>query len=307
MERALIVYNPRARTAPKREALQVAALSLRPSGWHIDLHATEGPGHGRELAQEAALAGCSVVFACGGDGTINEVVNGLAGSDAALGIVRGGMGNVLAKEFGVPRNPEQALKVLLDGRRRRFDLGLAGERYFLAMAGAGFDATVVDHVPGTPKKVMGTASYVLLGLPQLFAYRPRRVRLLIDGKEKEVDLFWLLLGNTRSYGGVIDITQRAVVDDGLLDTYAFTGRGPRWITTTALRLALKRVDGAAGVAYRRAKRVEIATPGVPLQVDGEFIGESPVTFTVAPRALTVLLPHGKGGHLFSQEAEPARR
>src|SRR5207237_2489341 len=83
-----------------------------------------GPGHATELARAAAASGVSVVFACGGDGTLNEVVNGLAGGDAAVGVLRGGMGNVFAKEIGVPKSPEMALRCLVDGERRRFDLGV---------------------------------------------------------------------------------------------------------------------------------------------------------------------------------------
>src|SRR5687768_15619252 len=101
--------------------------------WQVELKATRRAGHATELAAEASLSGKKVAFACGGDGTVNEVVNGLAGGSCALGLVRGGMGNVFAKEIGVPRRLEQALQLLVNGETRRFDLGMAGRRYFLLM------------------------------------------------------------------------------------------------------------------------------------------------------------------------------
>lgn len=281
---------------------------------------TAAVGHAAELAREAA-AKAAVVFACGGDGTINEVANGLVGSESALGVLRGGMGDVFGKEVGIPRRPEAALRLLLEGERRRFDLGTATgpniaclpapgtalaaqRRYFLLLAGVGFDAEVVRRVPPQPKRRLGTASYVLWGLRELARYRPLRARVQLDGgDEREVDLFWLLLGNTRSYGGVIDITARAVVDDGLLDAYIFAGRGLGWAIATGLRIALRRQDGARGVWSGRVAELAVTTPGLPLQADGEYFGQTPVTFGVAHAALDVLVPQGGADHLFAAPAQ----
>jgi YegS/Rv2252/BmrU family lipid kinase len=244
------------------------------------------------------------VFACGGDGTVNEVANGLAGSDVALGLVRGGMGNVFAKEIGAPRSPEAALRVLLDGERARFDLGTANGRHFLLMAGLGFDAAVVRRVPPGAKRRFGSTSYVLWGVRELLRYHPRRVRYRIDGEEREEELFWLLLGNTRSYGGVIDIAGRAVADDGLLEAYAFADRGPLRLPLTALRIALRRHEGGShGTTYRRVRRLEVLTAGWPVQADGEYFGETPMTFSISPRALVVLLPRGRGRQLLTPKAK----
>jgi YegS/Rv2252/BmrU family lipid kinase len=301
-------------------------------GWAIDLRVTEGAGHAEQLARDAAAAGCSVVFACGGDGTLNEVVNGIVGTEAAAGVLRGGMGNVFAKEIGVPKAPEQALRCLFDGDRRRFDLGVVrplpltpsflrpgsgqastergdltsgglseetwASRYFLVMAGVGFDGAVVKKVPSRPKRWLGSTSYVLWGLRELLHYRPRQARISLDGIEQEVELYWLLLGNTRSYGGVLDITRRAVVDDGKLDAYVFGGRGLGWLAQTAARLVLRKQEGAPGVTFERVRELEVSTEGLLVQVDGEYVGETPAQFGVAPGAIEVLLPKGGGAQLF---------
>jgi YegS/Rv2252/BmrU family lipid kinase len=297
VKRARIVYNPKARNAPLRERLLAAARAAAPD-WEIDLVETSAAGHAISLSREAAASGAGAVFACGGDGTVNEVVNGLAGSACALGVIRGGMGDVFAKEVGIPRKVETALTLQLTGDRRRFDLGRAGERYFLLMAGIGFDAAVVRAVPNPAKKRLGSTSYALWGARLLPVYQPPNVQLSIDGEARESELFWALLGNTRSYGGIIDITSQALVDDGLLDAYLFEGRGLAWEALTALKLALRRHAGAKGVTHRRLRELTIETPGLAVQADGEYLGETPMRFTVAAAALDVLLPAGRGRDLF---------
>ncbi len=270
-------------------------------GWQIDLEFTRAPGHGIQLAREATASGVDTVIACGGDGTLNEVINGLAGSETRLALLRAGTGNVFAKEVGVPRDLEEALSVLVDGEERRFDLGLAGGRYFLLMCGIGIDAEIVRRVPSSPKRLLGTAIYGLWGMVVLPIFRPRRVSLKVDGEEDahDVDLSWLLLGNTRSYGGVIDITSHAVADDGLLDAYIFAGNSYHWAASTVMRVALKRQKHAPGIYTRRLREIEILTPGLPVQADGEYIGRTPIKVSVVPRALSILLPSGRRQQLLS--------
>jgi diacylglycerol kinase family enzyme len=184
---------------------------------------------------------------------------------------------------------------------RRFDLGRANERYFLLMAGVGFDAEVVQRTPSRWKRLIGSTSLAIEALNELPRYRSRRARLLIDGAASETDVYWLLLGNTRSYGGIIDITSQAVVDDGLLDAYVYAGSGVFWALSTAARIALRRPERARGVSFQRVEQLEIATAGLPVQVDGEYIGETPMTFSVERQALSVLLPGERGRQLLGGE------
>lgn len=298
MERACIVFNRYARNAPPVDRLRAAIAGAGP-GWQVDILDTGAPGHGIDLAREAAASGARAVFACGGDGTVNEVVNGLAGTDCALGVLRGGMGNVFAKEVGISRRPERALISQLDGDRRRFDLGLVNDRRFLLMAGVGIDAEVVRAVPESWKRKLGSTSYALWAVKLLLRYRPTLTELTIDGESRQANLFWLLLGNTRSYGGIADITAEALVDDGCLDAYLFAGRGYAWVALTALKLALRRHSNARGVSYHRLHRLTIETPGLAIQADGEYIGQTPATFSVEPQSLDVLLPKGRAQELFT--------
>ena len=272
-------------------------------GWDVDVRASEAEMHAAALAREAAAAGSQVVFACGGDGTLNEVINGLVGTPARLAVLRGGTGNVFGKEVRVPRKLEAALEVIDRGREYRFDLGYAeGEgvagtsalgrkrRYFLLMAGAGFDGAVVRRVPKRPKRLLGTASYVIWGAAEALRFKSREVSLVLDGQRRtDPRLYWLLLGNTRSYGGVADVALKAIADDGLLDVYMFAGGGIPWIIATGARIALKRHQHARGVDYACARSLTIETPGLQVQADGEYFGESPMTLGVETRVLPVLL------------------
>jgi YegS/Rv2252/BmrU family lipid kinase len=259
--------------------------------------------HAATLAREAAAAGSKVIFACGGDGTVNEVINGIVGTPASLGILRAGTGDVFGKEVRIPRKLEPALEVLAAGHTYHFDLGFAqGEgiagtgaekrRYFLLMCGIGFDGAVVRRVPSAPKRVLGTTSYVIWGAAEALRFKSRPVRVLLDDEPLDTNLYWMLLGNTRSYGGVADVAMHAVADDGLLDVYMFTGGGIPWMFRMGARIALKRHHGAPDVSYALARTVALETPGLEVQADGEYFGQSPMTFGIEQKALPVLLMPG---------------
>lgn len=281
-------------------------------GWDIEVRESEARLHARTLAREEARKGASVVFACGGDGTVNEVINGLAGTGACLGVLRAGTGNVFGKEVSIPRRIEDALEVLDGGREYQFDLGVArgsvdgadddGSRLFLLMAGVGFDGAVVRHVPSRPKRLLGTTSYLLWGAAEAVRFKSRPVALVVDGERLEIHSYWLLFGNTRSYGGVADVAMNAVVDDGLLDVYVFSGEGFGWMVGMSARIALKRHQSARDVTYALARDVFVETPGLAVQADGEYFGETPMRFEVAQRTLRVLLAAGAGDHLLGGSA-----
>ncbi len=305
-QRALFIVNPVARGAPPQEKLRRALVWLESRGWQAELTLTERKGHAIDLAREAAQGGFAAVVACGGDGTVNEVANGLATSDTPLAVVRGGTANVWAKEVKIPRDPLKAVRLLCEGEKRRIDLGLAeppaGEgRYFLLMAGVGLDGHVVSRVPDDFKQRLGAAAYVLHGLREALRYRSSETTVIIDGEPLTIDLTWLLVGNTRSYGAVIDITRHARADDGLLDVYAFSGHGIRRMAMHGLRILARRHDRAPNVFYRQAQTVELPSPCVlPVQVDGDYLGMTPLTLRVVPNALSVVVPAGLKSPLFGR-------
>jgi YegS/Rv2252/BmrU family lipid kinase len=276
---------------------------------------TAGAGDATAMARDGAARGIDIVIGHGGDGTLNEIANGLAGTRTALAVLRGGTANVWAKEIGVPRKPIAAMRAIVAGERRRIDLGRAGEQHFLLMAGVGFDALIVRRVGSRAKRRLGALAYVLAGFVPLLRQRAWAVEMAVDSlplgegaaglapaaadPAAESSLFWLLLGNTRSYAGVVQVAHRARADDGLLDAVLMRRGGLRRIIADAARLLLRRHDRSPNVRYARTAALNIETPGLPVQVDGEYLGETPMRFGIAPGALEVIVPAGLRSPLFA--------
>ena len=297
--RVLLLRNPRARRAPSEAALRAAAAPLVEGGWHIDVRSTAGPGDASRIAADAAAEGLDAVVAVGGDGTVHEAVQGLAGTATALGVVPAGTANVWARESGAPRGVRRALAFLARARAARIDVGRATfpdgtSRRFLLMCGVGLDAEVVRRIGagGAAKRLVGPAWYAAMALAVGARTRPARAVIEIDGAPIERDLHLAVIGNTRLYAGFAHLTGDALADDGALDVAAFSGGGLAdrvRLAARALRGGLARRAGG-GIDYARGAEVRIASePPLPVQADGELLGETPVTLTVEPRALTVLL------------------
>jgi YegS/Rv2252/BmrU family lipid kinase len=262
-------------------------------------------GHALELTRAAVAAGHEMVIAAGGDGTLNDAIQGLAGSTTALGVLPMGTVNVWAREIGIPLGATEAREVLLHGARRRVDLGRAGARYFLMMAGVGFDAEVVKRVERNWLKRFGLklldyiATAGSLGLTQ----QPAKLTLRIAGQRRKMSALMIVIGNTRLYGGAMQFTRRAVADDGLLDVVVIGGGGWARRAGVFLRAFLRRPSLGPDVRYERVRSVRLeSTPPLPIQVDGDIIGSLPMTFTIAPDALWVIVPRNAPQRLFSRSA-----
>lgn len=265
---------------------------------------TDGPGSARRLAGEAVAAGMRLVVAAGGDGTVNEVIQALADHPAtALGVLPLGTVNVWAREVNIPLNLAEARMVLLQGVRRRIDLGRAGNRYFLLMAGIGIDAEVARRVEHQVLKRFGLKllGYLATAGVLSFTQRPAKIWVRRDGRRRSTHAVQILIGNTRLYGGALAFTQRAVADDGWLDVVFVGGRLLRHRAQVFVRALLRRPSLGPHARYDRIRsiRLESTTP-LSVQVDGEVIGYLPMTFTAHPRALTVVVPPTAPDGLFSQ-------
>jgi YegS/Rv2252/BmrU family lipid kinase len=291
--RALLVVNPNAGLGLWPGA-QPAAERLGAAGWLVDVIQTEYEGHGTELARQAVAKGYHVAIGCGGDGTLNELIQGLVGSTTALGLIPMGTANVLAREVGVPLDPVKAAEVLLTGHVRPVDVGRAGERAFLMMAGIGLDADVVrevQHAPRRPPRWLKAPLLALGTARRVFTYPGTTMHLTLDGTVEHGRVLMVVVGNIRSYAGVFQITDEADWCDGLLDVVVFYSGGLLVKLGNLGSVVLRRHKHRQGVAYHRVRRVRIwTTHPCPVQVDGDMVGETPMTFTVEPRALRVLMP-----------------
>jgi YegS/Rv2252/BmrU family lipid kinase len=296
--RAVVIVNPAAgggRTARVWRRLRDVAAATLP----FDLAETRGPGDGERLAREAAAAGAPLVVAVGGDGTLNEVVNGVraAGAEATVGAVLTGRGCDACRNFGVPRDPADAVRALAGGRDARFDLGRAEwadgrRRWFAISCGAGFDAAVARRAAGF--RARGAVSYVVAVLASLHAHRPAPATLEIDGvRGAEAPITLAVAANAKYFGGGMKIAPDADPADGALDLVVVGEVGRfelvRWLPSifSGGHLAHPRIS------VRRVRRVTIDAPSpLPTHVDGEPVGTTPVVIAVEPGALRLRVPRG---------------
>jgi len=300
----MVIFNPAAGQAEALvRDLNAAADVWRAHGWQVLLRPTAAAGDGSRLAREAAEQGYDLVVAAGGDGTINEVVNGLAGTATALATLPLGTMNVWARELKLPLQPLPAAEAMLAWKVRPIDLGRAGERFFLLMAGIGFDAAITAGVKTEEKRRLGALAYVLRGIEAALNIRGTRARLILDGRTIKGRILMAVVGNSQLYGGLVKITHRASIDDGLLDVCVIRGDNFFSALRHAIAILRRRHGRDPEIAYYRARTIQVvARPRLPVQVDGDAIGQTPMTFQVAPGALHALLPTDLPEDLVQQPA-----
>lgn len=306
--RAMLVFNPIAGQADVFEHDILAACEVwRRHGWSVEVRPTAEPGDGERLAREAAAQGYDLVVAAGGDGTVNEVVNGLAGTQTALAALPLGTVNVWVREIGMPLQPRAAAEAMLHAQIRPIDLGRAGDRYFLLMAGVGFDAAVTAEVRPQAKRRLGIFAYLIRAYDLAWRFRGTRARVVIDGRAVRSRVLMVVIGNSQLYGGVLKLTGRASIDDGLLDVCIIKGNTLRGAPLRLLSLLLQRVTLDPQLEYHRGRMVRIETrERLPVQVDGDHIGQTPMHFEAAPGALRALLPSTLPTDLLHDNHKPAR-
>ncbi|MDA8173215.1 MAG: diacylglycerol kinase family lipid kinase [Nitrospiraceae bacterium] len=284
---ACIIWNPASlRGSQKKVALAVRLLEE--AGIKTQPIQTAHKGHGIELAKKAAQEGVDIVIAAGGDGTFNEVANGLAGSGVAMAIIPMGTTNVLAKELHIPKDVEGAVKLVINrmekGRAKPVYLGHLGfenglQRKFLLMAGVGFDGEAVYRVATAAKGSPGKIGYIMGGLKLLAGWKPGRLSLKIDGG-REIAASSVIVCKAARYGGYMKAAPEADISSPYLYAVAVCGFGKLDI----LRFALGFLAGAhttmKGVLYTRCSSIQISgTPHV--QADGDYIGKGPLSIEIA--------------------------
>jgi diacylglycerol kinase (ATP) len=278
-----------------RARLDSSVRILKDSGAHVELIATQGPLMAGELALKAVEAGCGLILAAGGDGTINEVVNGIAGSDVLFGVLPAGTANVLANEIGLPNRPDHAAKQLLDAIPVRIALGSLERpdqprRHFVLMAGVGLDARIVYELDMDLKGKLGKLAYWHGGFRQ-FGRPVPRFHLSVNGSQYCAS--FALITRVRNYGGDFEIARSVRLTDNDFEVVIFQNHEWQDYLRFFGAVMTNRLHSTSGVAIMRATGVEVSAPEdqrIYIQTDGEAVGVLPATISIVPDALTLMLP-----------------
>ncbi len=283
MNRICIILNPAARgVKPRLRRLEKIAPGAI-------IKTTSSPGDAEAQAERAVSQGFETIVAAGGDGTINEVVNGIGSAPVALGILPMGTVNVFALEMGIPFNLERAWRVVREHHVRAIDLANANGHLFVQMAGVGLDAQIVERNNRHIKQVLGPLSY-LLTATQVAVQKPPRLRVSAEGRPT-VEGSFVLVGNGRFYGGPFSLFNEAEMQDGLLDVCVFKSMNYLALIRYFRGALFGSLSKFSDVHYFKARRLVVkADRVVPLEADGELAGHSPVEFSVRRRKLRVLVP-----------------
>jgi len=304
LQNALMIHNPNAGKggSGRRPLLDQARHIFATRGIDADLAETTGPGHATEIAARAAAENRGLVIACGGDGTLNEIVNGLAahhnGHRVPLALLPGGTANILAKELGLPWNIPKAAQKLVHGEVKEIALGLATpleqpekKKYFLSVAGAGPDGMIVYSVSLGLKSRVGILAYWWEGLREVFRYKFPHFRV-ISG-DLRIDASLVIVGRTQNYGGPFKITTEADLFEDRFEILTLATRSGLRYLSYLPSLWLNKLRGTPGLEFFKSDSVlcePLDSNPVHAQIDGEPLARLPVEFRIIPHALKLLVP-----------------
>jgi len=304
----LIIVNPASGAGRTGRGWPAVAGRLREAGLDFDFAMTSCPGEAIELSRVAVGEGRSLIVAAGGDGTINEVVNGFfeAGervpNGSRLGVLPTGTGGDFRRTMGFPQDPAEAAAIFRTGRTRRIDAGRVTctatggghvVRHFVNIADAGIGGDVVARVNNGPRLINGELTFTLAALITLLRWRNKPMTVEVDGVKRELVAQQVVVANCQYFGGGMRVAPRAVPDDGLLDV-VIAGDMGLWENLRGLSEIRKGAHLDAGhpkISHTLAKRVEVSSPEfVRVDTDGEQPGLLPAVFEVMPAALEVVCP-----------------
>lgn len=284
----LLLYNPASGRQTRLEEIARVCRLLDGHGWAVLPVPTRGPGTAARQVMEHRDE-IDTVIVLGGDGTIHEVLQALPGSGLTLGILPGGTANVLARETGMPGRLEEAAAAMVQGRPTMVSAGLAGGRYFLAMAGIGFDAAVVEGLSSRLKTRLGRGAFAWEAFRQLRRYHFRPARFLINGGIHEAP--FAVVSNIRLYAGGFVMAPSGSLTEDTFDLCLFTGYGLTRYLRYWFALMRGRHLQLPEIIHRKAKELIIeGDPAIPVQLDGEPAGRLPVRIVCHPEAVRLILP-----------------
>jgi diacylglycerol kinase (ATP) len=287
-----VILNPNARSAENTAALREKFGRLGPN----EINVTAEPGDARRIAHAAACAGYDVIISAGGDGTLNEVINGVAeeSSPTRIAIVPLGTGNDFARSIGLPASIDECLDIIANGQARPIDLVRVTSdqvRYFINVSTGGFSGLVDENLTPEIKKTWGPLAYLRSAaavLPELRAYK---TKITFDETETlELGLHNVIIGNGRYVAGGIPVAPEALVNDGLADVVLIPEKPKTELAILVAQILLGKHLPSKSIVYRRARKVTVRSePGMWFNVDGELVGNEPASFEVIPGAIQFIV------------------
>jgi diacylglycerol kinase (ATP) len=288
MRYALIV-NPAAKSGKNKEFLPKIKSYFSRKKYSLHVFPTQKKGDAIFLAKEAAKRKFDVVIAGGGDGTINEVLNGIAGSKSQLGIIPLGTTNVLSLELKIPYEPLEACKFIVSNKPKKLDIGKVNDRYFLSWAGIGLDSRMIQDTENIPqlKLIFGKIAYPLSGLKTLLTYTPSRISVEADGKHYSG--YFVLVGNISYYGGKFKVLPKAQANDGKLDICIFKKKNLIHNFRYGMAIGIGQHVNYDDVVYMQVKKIRLDSfkPAL-IHADAELVSKTPAEIIIKPRFVDVI-------------------
>ena len=328
---AELIYNPFSGQVVVKHELDEVLVFLNRYGWSVTVQETSKPLEATELARRAVNRGAKVVIAAGGDGTINEVANGLVNTDVVLGVLPVGTTNAWALQMGIPAlNPMipgiqavklitaleeriarplptsyyrkvllDAARVLVEGQTVAIDMGELSGRHFLMWAGIGFDAAIAQSIPQWEKKALGSWAYVFPTIESIHKYSSTDICLNLDGEVVKVSTPFIVVSNIQLYGGMMAIGAKACVNDAKLDVCIFKGGGFFTFVQHAMNVLAHRHLDNPRVEYYQCREISIeSADSLPVHIDGEPFTMTPISIHTVPSSLKVIVPKTAPSNLF---------
>lgn len=241
-------------------------------------------------ARRCAQEKYDLVIAVGGDGTLNAVANGLAGTETAMAIIPAGTVNLFAMQVAIPRHLAEACSVIAQGRIKTIDLGLIKDKHFLCVAGIGFDAFVIKHMEWQLKMALGAAAYLVAAGFGFFTYPFRSIYARVDQQAQVKKGYMIFVGNAKYYGGKMVLLPKADLNDGLLDVCILKKRNFLGFLRYLAGLRRGRLEEYLDVDYFQCREIDIMNHSQYIQIDGEYFGRLAAKIKIAPNALKIIVP-----------------
>jgi YegS/Rv2252/BmrU family lipid kinase len=291
-KKVLLIGNPIAGRGNSEQLIEQFVHVQEQKGYDVEAFLTESRGDAQRRARRIE-SDVGILVVAGGDGTLNEVINGLPDpSKTPIGLLPLGTANILAHELALPKDPEGVAQAIDGGSTRRIDMGVVGDHRFLMLLSAGLDAMVTEEVRRSRGNRLGYGGYLLPIFKVFLRYRVPHLRVTVDeGEVFEGGL--TVVSNTKNYGGIFTVADRARCDSGHFDIVIFPKATVPALVRHAFAARFGRVSKEPDVTYLTGKRVRIESPKpVPIQIDGDHHGTTPVVVDLVPKAVPIVVPSG---------------